>query len=220
MFHYAANNPVKYTDPDGEYTYDSHNSHRILANLDDRNDLINAAELLVDPNNQYTITAYGETSGITRIFNNYTEIENYLYSEYTGFVKALHKEVGEGGGARALFFDGEFAFKPEDGNLNLNTNFGVATVDVPIMNSLFIKLQGMTASGLLGWEGSRLGFDADVSIVNGAIVYKPTINKLKLQVSLEGIIGYGASCMIGDGFKFGLSIGCGGSITVKIIEED
>ena len=41
---------------------------RIIANLDDLNDLRSASELLVDPSLGYTITAYGETSRITKNF--------------------------------------------------------------------------------------------------------------------------------------------------------
>ena len=51
---------------------------RIIANLDDLNDLRSASELLVDPSLGYTITAYGETSGITKNFGKYSEIYKYL----------------------------------------------------------------------------------------------------------------------------------------------
>ena len=78
LYHYAGNNPIKYTDPDGKFTFDSHNPYRIIANLDDPNDLRAAAELLSDPNLGYTLTAYGETSGITKNFKNYAEVCQYL----------------------------------------------------------------------------------------------------------------------------------------------
>ncbi len=78
MYHYAGNNPIKYTDPDGKFTFDPHNPYRIIANLDDPNDLRAAAELLSDPNRGYTLTAYGETSGITKNFKNYAEVFQYL----------------------------------------------------------------------------------------------------------------------------------------------
>lgn len=51
---------------------------RIIANLDDLNDLRSASELLVDPSLGYTITAYGETSRITKNFGKYSEIYKYL----------------------------------------------------------------------------------------------------------------------------------------------
>ena len=85
LFAYAGNNPIKYTDPDGNFTFDPHNPSRIIANLDDPNDLRAAAALLYDANLGYTLTAYGETSGIVKNFKNYAEINAYLYPNRGGY---------------------------------------------------------------------------------------------------------------------------------------
>ena len=88
LFHYAGNNPVRYIDPTGQFEIDSHNPNRIFANLDDADDLMNAAAYLQSPNSGYTVTAYGENSGITKNFTNYGEILDYanIQNKQTDFL--------------------------------------------------------------------------------------------------------------------------------------
>ena len=221
MFAYAGNNPIKYTDPDGNFTFDPHNPSRIIANLDDPNDLRAAAALLYDANLGYTLTAYGETSGIVKNFKNYAEINNYLNPNGLKIDLKISKALDEGSGARAFFFDGQLVYDPENLNINVNTNLGIADVTIPIVDrknvSIDINLQGMSASGLVGLESSRLGFDVDASIVNGSLNLSFKVGGKKYNIVLEGIIGASASCLVGkDGFKFGAALGPGGSVSVTV----
>jgi len=82
LFHYAGNNPVRYIDPDGNFEVDSHNPMRIFANLDDTDDLMKASVYLKAPNSGYTVTAYGEKSGITKNFNSCSEIFDYINQDH------------------------------------------------------------------------------------------------------------------------------------------
>ena|GEM_PF-2096048 len=82
LFHYAGNNPVRYIDPDGNFEVDSHNPMRIFANLDDDDDLMKASVYLKAPNCGYTVTAYGEKSGITKNFNSCSEIFDYINQDH------------------------------------------------------------------------------------------------------------------------------------------
>lgn len=75
----------------------------------------------------------------------------------------------------------------------------------------------MSASGLLGLEGSRFGFDADASIVNGSLDLSFKFVGKKYNIGLEGIIGASASCLVGkNGFQIGAALGPGGSVSVTI----
>ena len=82
LFHYAGNNPIRYIDPDGNFEVDSHNPMRIFANLDDDDDLMKASVYLKAPNCGYTVTAYGEKSGITKNFNSCSEIFDYINQDH------------------------------------------------------------------------------------------------------------------------------------------
>ena len=58
--------------------FDPQDPTRYITDLDNREALQQAAELLADPNTGCSVTAYGSESGITRNFNNYAEINDYL----------------------------------------------------------------------------------------------------------------------------------------------
>ncbi len=55
---------------------------RIFANLDDDDDLMKASVYLKAPNCGYTVTAYGEKSGITKNFNSCSEIFDYINQDH------------------------------------------------------------------------------------------------------------------------------------------
>ena len=79
--------------------------------------------------------------------------------------------------------------------------------------SVDVNLQGMTVTGLIGWDGSRAGVDADISIVKGSLDISPIIDGTQYNISFGGYIGEGFSVMVGkNSFKYGYSHGVGGSI--------
>ncbi len=216
------NNPIKYVDPDGEYTYDSHNKHRILANLDDRNDLIKAAELLLAPDMQYTITAYGETSGITKIFNTYSELNDYLYSGDPSFEYKLF-ETGQrdGKGAKALFTEGYIVKDVANGSFNLDMEMGVASYE---SSKKFFKdkqfnlgftgrASGMASSLMIGLDGNLLGASADAYIFKGGGSIDITLWGITFSVGGDAMLGG-----IGGGFLFG-SNGFGASLDIGVGAE-
>ena len=100
LFHYAGNNPVRYIDPSGQFEIDSHNPNRIFANLDDADDLMNASAYLQTPNSGYTVTAYGENSGITKNFTTYGEILQYANFQYNPNDK--NNQIEENGYSRGV----------------------------------------------------------------------------------------------------------------------
>ncbi len=200
---------------------------RIFANLDDADDLIKASAYLQAPNSGYTITGYGETSRITKNFKNYAEINAYLYPNCVNKINLSVNKQFDGSKddpARALFFDGQIVFDPANTDVNVNTNFGVATIKIPALSrgrvNVDVNLQGMSVTGLLGLRGSRFGFDGDVSIVNGTLAFSFTICKKKININAEGIIGASASCLfIKNGFKLGAALGTGGSLFITFEDE-
>ena len=58
--------------------FDSQNPTRYIVDLDNRKELQKAADLLAETELGIKVTAYGTQSGITKTFNNYTEINDYL----------------------------------------------------------------------------------------------------------------------------------------------
>ena len=76
----SANNPSSST---SKGYFDSHDPTRYITDLDNKEALQQAAELLADPNLGVRVTAYGSKSGETRIFKNYSEINLYLTKSNT-----------------------------------------------------------------------------------------------------------------------------------------
>ena len=73
---------MKYLDPDGRFTYDSHDPTIIHANLDDIDDLRAAGDAIAEADRGLKIHAYGETSGISKVFENYKQINDYISMSY------------------------------------------------------------------------------------------------------------------------------------------
>ena len=69
------------SDLDEQCYIDPKNSNRVFANLDNPKSLEQAKELLSDPNLCISVVAYGEKSGMMRIFNNYAALYEYLYDK-------------------------------------------------------------------------------------------------------------------------------------------
>ena len=77
----AVNNTSNNSELNEQCYIDSKNSNRVFANLDNPKSLKQAQELLSDPNLGIYVVAYGEESGMTRVFNNYAELNQYLYDK-------------------------------------------------------------------------------------------------------------------------------------------
>ena len=60
------------------FMIDPHDPNRVIVDLDDKQSMQYAANLLSDPFLEYKVTAYGSKSGETRTFKNYSEINSYL----------------------------------------------------------------------------------------------------------------------------------------------
>jgi hypothetical protein len=79
LYHYAGNNPINYTDPNGRIVFNLPN-HSVTVNLDDREDLQRAADVLAEPELGYT-KVYAVGLNETVIYTSYSDIMKKLYPD-------------------------------------------------------------------------------------------------------------------------------------------
>ncbi len=153
LYHYAGNNPVKYLDPDGRFTYDKNDPTIIWANLDDLDDLCSASNAISEAERGIKkIISYGDSSGITKEFYNYRDVCEYIgisNSDYV-FCKQVSTQLYGDKDARAFFFDGKLVFSLNSLSCNANTNFGIVDTVIPIYSNetlnINVRLQGISGT--------------------------------------------------------------------------
>jgi len=213
----AGNN--KFSNTDSGYEID-HVAKTIRTSFNDRNALREAADKFMAYDMEglgYTFEAYC-ADGSCRTYSNFSDLYKDI-SPNTPFDLHVNLQVAgeKDGPERALFFDAQAIIDPLQGKSNVNIHTGVVEKKINLFKkdslSVDVNLQGMTATGLIGWDGSRRGVDADISIVKGSLTFSPIINDTYYNITFEGRIGAGLSALAGkDGIKYGYGYGVGGSI--------